>query len=72
MRETDSRGSTTHLIFGIRPVLEALEAGKDIDKIFVQNLSFIFCIVEVILSKLSNLTGLFFTYSVSCKECLVG
>lgn len=36
MRETDSHGSTTHLIFGIRPVLEALEAGKDIDKIFVQ------------------------------------
>jgi 23S rRNA (guanosine2251-2'-O)-methyltransferase len=36
MRETDSRGSTTHLIFGIRPILEALEANKDIDKIFVQ------------------------------------
>ena len=24
-------------IFGLRPVLEALEAGKTIDKIFVQN-----------------------------------
>lgn len=36
MRETAKRGSMPHLIFGIRPVLEALEAGKDIDKIFVQ------------------------------------
>ncbi len=36
MKETAKSGLTTHLIFGIRPVLEALDAGKEIDKIFVQ------------------------------------
>lgn len=36
MKETASSGPTPHLIFGIRPVIEALEAGKEIDKIFLQ------------------------------------
>ena len=36
MKETAKSGLTPHLIFGIRPILEAIEAGKDIDKIFVQ------------------------------------
>ncbi len=36
MRETGKHELAAQLIFGIRPILEALEAGKDIDKIFVQ------------------------------------
>ncbi len=36
MRETAKQGLAAQLIFGIRPVLEALEAGKELDKIFVQ------------------------------------
>ena len=36
MKETAKSGLTTHLIFGIRPILEALDANKDIDKIFIQ------------------------------------
>lgn len=36
MKETANNAQTHHLIFGIRPVIEALEAGKDIDKIFIQ------------------------------------
>lgn len=36
MRETNRAESQTNLIFGIRPVIEAIEAGKEIDKIFIQ------------------------------------
>jgi 23S rRNA (guanosine2251-2'-O)-methyltransferase len=36
MRETASNGQTRHLIFGIRPVIEALAAGKEFDKVFLQ------------------------------------
>lgn len=36
MRETNRTELPTNLIFGIRPIIEALEAGKEIDKIFVQ------------------------------------
>ena len=36
MKETANSAQTHHLIFGIRPVIEALEAGKEIDKIFIQ------------------------------------
>lgn len=36
MKETANSAQTPHLIFGIRPVVEALQAGKEIDKIFIQ------------------------------------
>jgi 23S rRNA (guanosine2251-2'-O)-methyltransferase len=36
MKETANNARTHHLIFGIRPVIEALEAGKEFDKVFVQ------------------------------------
>ncbi len=36
MKETANSAQPQHLIFGIRPVIEALEAGKEIDKIFIQ------------------------------------
>jgi 23S rRNA (guanosine2251-2'-O)-methyltransferase len=36
MKETASNALTHHLIFGIRPVIEALQAGKEFDKVFVQ------------------------------------
>lgn len=36
MKETSKAASPTNLIFGIRPVIEAVEAGKELDKIFIQ------------------------------------
>ena len=36
MKETSNRERQTNLIFGIRPIIEAVESGKDIDKILIQ------------------------------------
>lgn len=36
MKETGSNATTQHLIFGIRPVVEALLSAKEFDKIFIQ------------------------------------
>ena len=36
MRETNKLEWQTNLIHGIRPVIEAIEAGQEIDKIFIQ------------------------------------
>ena len=36
MKGTDNSNTTTNLIFGIRPIIEAVEGGKEIDRIFVQ------------------------------------
>lgn len=36
MKETDNYNTQTNLIFGIRPLIEAIESGRVIDRIFVQ------------------------------------
>ena len=36
MKETSNSGQAPHPIFGIRPVIEAIEAGQELDKIYVQ------------------------------------
>ena len=36
MKETDSYNTQTNLIFGIRPLKEAIESGREIDRIFIQ------------------------------------
>lgn len=36
MHETNNSGKQPHLIYGIRPVIEAIEEGLDIDRIYVQ------------------------------------